>query len=421
MREKYFNSLILGDYYITWLSNFMKDYKDIDDIYFVHNHSLSNEDRIMIDYLKDLFIELNKYAAKNDLIKENIFSYLLKYNDEVYKIEFNGEGYSCIKYDKDIKNNTCIDYKDLKKQLSKQMNINFTFLDTRVFDALHNTDLDKIRYELKKIDRPTLVSGVGGSNVVSEFVSKVLRKKNGIITMNVEPRDFVYDDFQGYDNVISCSYSGNNYGVELSFNNDKKHYLLSNNSFDNPDVTYLKYETTFPEENSFISLGATLIPISIALSYYDKNELFEKVKNKPSFDFETSCNAFEIFTGSDTSVTSKYLESTLVESGIGIPIVHDKYSYCHGRSTISINYNNVAIYLNRNTKLDNILLEELKRYYKDVIVLNSDETDQIKADFDMLIQSMYLTKYLASKKHKDLSKVDYSPLCKKLYRYNNQV
>ena len=68
-----------------------------------------------------------------------------------------------------------------------------------------------------------------------------------------------------------------------------------------------------------------------------------------------------------------------------------------------------------------MLLNELKKYYKDVIVIESKETDPIRADYDMLVQSMYLTKYIAEQKQKDLSKVDYSPMCKKLYKYSGEL
>ena len=139
------------------------------------------------------------------------------------------------------------------------------------------------------------------------------------------------------------------------------------------------------------------------------------------FDFEPENDIYEIFSGYDTSTASKYLESTMTESGIGIPIVHDKYGYCHGRSTLSINYNNIAIYLNRDTELDKLLIEELKKYYKDVIVISSEEKDPVKADFDMLVQSMYLTKYIAQTKQKDLSGVDYNPIVKKLYKYKGEL
>ena len=300
------------------------------------------------------------------------------------------------------------------------MKLNFELLERRVIDSLDKTDLEYIRYELNKINTPTLVSGVGGSSVVSEFGSKVLRARNGIISINSEPRDFAYDSFPGFKNIISCSYSGNNYGVELSFNNNLKHYLLSNNSYDDKDVTYLKYDTSIDKEKSFISLGATLIPASILLDYYlngDDGYLYDAL-NEYKYNFDVECDAFEIFSGNDTSGAAKYLESTFVESGIGIPIVHDKYSYCHGRTTASINYNNIAIYLNRNTELDRVLLDELGKYYKEVIVIDSNYSDAIVDDYQMLVQAMYLTKHIAEKKQKDLSGVDYSPLVKKLYKYN---
>lgn len=305
--------------------------------------------------------------------------------------------------------------------MEKNMNVNFDYLGRRVIDSLEHTDLEFIRYELSKLKDATIVSGVGGSSVVSDFTSKVIGKKNNIISINSEPRDFIYGKSRGFSNVIACSYSGNNYGVELSFNNDLKHYLLSNNSFDDNNVTYLKYDTTIDKERSFISLGATLIPVSIILDYYLDNKDISSIIKPVDFSFNPNCDTYEIFTGFDTSTTSKYLESTLVEAGIGIPIVHDKYSFCHGRSTTSINYNNTAIYLNRNTEFDKLLLEELKNYYKDIVVIDSIYDDQILDDYQMLIQAMYLTKYIASSKQKDLSKIEYSPVVKKLYKYNGNI
>ena len=307
--------------------------------------------------------------------------------------------------------------------MEKNMQINFEYLDKRVLDSLERTDLGKIRYELSKLNKPTILSGVGGSSVVSEFGSRVISKTNQVIATNSEPRDLVYKTTSGYKNVIACSYSGNNYGVQIAFDNNLKKYLLSNNRYYDNEVTYLHYLTTIDKERSFISLGATLIPVTIFLDYYLKgdNEVIKGLLHSTQFDFDTSCDAYEIFSGYDTSTTSKYLESTITEAGIGIPLVHDKYSYCHGRSTVSINYTNIAIYLNRNTELDKLLLQELPRYYKTVLVLESSQQDPILADYDMLIQAMYLTKYIAEQQSKDLSKVEYSPLCKKLYTYNGSL
>lgn len=307
--------------------------------------------------------------------------------------------------------------------MEKNMKINFEYLKERVVDSLDNTDLEFIRNELSKLNEPTLFSGVGGSSVVSEFGAKVINAKNGIVSVNSESRDFLYRNNVAFRNVVACSYSGNNYGVELSFLKDLEKYLLSNNSFDDKDVTYLKYETTIDKERSFISLGATLIPVSILMDYYLSGQyslMLDCIEESP-FDFYLESDVYEIFSGYDTSTASKYLESTMVESGIGIPIVHDKYSYCHGRSTLGINYNGIAIYYNRNTEFDRMMLEELKKYYSRIITIDSKFEDQILDDYQMLVQSMYLTKYISEKKSKDLSKVEYSPIVKKLYKYKGQI
>lgn len=306
--------------------------------------------------------------------------------------------------------------------MEKNMNINFNYLKERVIDSLETSDLERIRYELLNIKDNTIVSGVGGSHVVSEFTSKVLNQKNKIITINSEPRDFLYRN-NYYKNVIACSYSGNNYGVELSFLKELKKYLLSNNTFTDKDVTYLTYKTTIDKERSFISLGASLIPISILLDYYldgDNKKIIDLIEPK-EFNINNNSDIYEIFTGYDTSTSSKYLESTMVEAGIGIPIIHDKYSFCHGRSTFGINYNSSIIYLNRNTEFDKMILEELKKYYQTIIIIDSKYKDSIIDDYQMLIQCMYLTKYLAEKKGKDLSKIEYSPIVKKLYKYNGKI
>lgn len=424
MENKEFIMYILSDEYITWLSNFIEKYNEFDDCYFVHygKEYLSRKDKKFIYNLKYLFKELNKYSIKTRIINKNTSCYMLRYNEKIYKIYDNSDCYCCCigKINNTI---PIIDYKQFKKYYQKNMQNNFEFLKDRIVDSLSYTDLDYINNELSKLNEPTLFSGVGGSNVVSEFGSKVINIKNNIVSINSEPRNFLYQNNIPFKNVIACSYSGNNYGIELSFRNSLKKYLLSNNSFNDDNVTYLKYNTNIPKENSFISLGATLIPVSILLSYYlnkDNNLILDCIEELP-FNFNPTSNIYEIFSGYDTSTASKYLESTMVESGIGIPVVHDKYSYCHGRSTLGYNYNATAIYYNRNTEFDKMMLEELKKYYNLIITIDSKFKDQILDDYQMLIQSMYLSKYIAEKNLIDLSKINYSPIVKKLYKYNKQI
>ena len=85
------------------------------------------------------------------------------------------------------------------------------------------------------------------------------------------------------------------------------------------------------------------------------------------------------------------------------------------------NYNTIAIYFNRNTEFDVIMLEELKKCHQTIIIIDSKQQDPILADYDLLIQSMYLTKYIAEQQQKDLSKVEYNPIVKKLYKYNGEI
>lgn len=291
----------------------------------------------------------------------------------------------------------------------------FELLVDRVLDGLEKTDLERINFILENIKGPTLVTGVGGSSVVSTYLSKILENKNGIVAINKEPRDVLYMNTKPYKNIVCCSYSGKNYGVELSFSNNLEHYLFSKNQRD--DIHNLTY--VCDEEKSFISLSATLLPMAIALNYYlDHNPSFIKeILMCEEIPCMKSNTVFEIMSGYDNSTASTFLESTLTESGIAIPIVHDKYAYCHGRSTISYKNSHSLIYLNTNTKLDQLLLEQLKPYYQQIIPLNLKYQDPLINDFYFTYQSMLLTKELAAFVQEDLAHVQYSPVVKKLYKY----
>lgn len=294
---------------------------------------------------------------------------------------------------------------------------NFKLLEDRVLDTLEKSDLESIREALSKIGDSVICTGVGGSSVVSEFASKVLNQKNGVVSENVEMRDFNYKNLDSYSNVLACSYSGNNYGVDTAFRNDLKKYLLSTGVVDG--VNNLRYLSSYPKEDSFISLGATLMPMSILLSYYldGDNSVIEKIlSEKMDFDVDDS-DIYEIMSGYDSSSAAKYLESTMVESGIGIPIVHDKYSYCHGRSTLAHHNNHNLIMFNKGSELDRLLRSLLDDEYGKIIDVDSKFDDIVIDDFYFTYQMMLFTMKLAASKGEDLSRVKYSPVVKQLYRY----
>ena len=132
---------------------------------------------------------------------------------------------------------------------------------------------------------------------------------------------------------------------------------------------------------------------------------------------------YEILTGYDSMTASKYLETTMVESAIAIPIIHDKYDFCHGRTTLSYKSNNGLILFDSGKELDNLLFNELKNYYTEIVKIDRFYYNDyvIDNDFYATICAMYLTKKLAENKQLDLSKVDYSPLVKKLYKYKGEM
>lgn len=53
--------------------------------------------------------------------------------------------------------------------MRENMHTSFERLQSRVFDSISKTDLIKIRDILTNINSPTIISGVGGSSVVSTF------------------------------------------------------------------------------------------------------------------------------------------------------------------------------------------------------------------------------------------------------------
>ncbi len=313
--------------------------------------------------------------------------------------------------------------------MEKIMQENFDLLKKRIIDTHEVSDLKGIKDKIKSIKGNTICVGAGGSNVVANYASKVISKLNGNLVLCMMPRDLEHINLANFDNVLIASYSGKGKAVDLALNNKLNKYLLSNNDIKYDGVTNITYNNTIEKENSFISLAATLMPMSILLKTYmglrDPHyisiieEMFDKVKVNIKWN-----DIYEIIGGIENSTVIKYLESTMVESGIAVPVVHDKYDFCHGRSTLSYKNNNGLIYLdNRNKEIDKLILSEAKKYYTEVIALNGyyPSPDELTDEFYMTLQAMYLTKKMAENKGEDLTGVDHSPLVYKLYNFKGTM
>lgn len=306
------------------------------------------------------------------------------------------------------------------------MKYNFDLLIERLLDTIKSTSIDK---HLQKIKGNTLCVGSGGSKVVASFASIVFNHKHNSLCKVMEPRDVLYTNTKNYKNLFMCSYSGNNHGVNILNNVNIKKHLFTYGDIENKNFNKLKCISNIDKEMSFISLAATLMPMGILLSYHLKNDTITFIesilKSIDNFDIkkEDIDLPFDLISGEDTLSAETYLESTFAESAISDLVVHHKYDYCHGRSTLSYKFNKNLIYLVSNKKeLDILLLEQLKQTYKNIIVLESNFDDPIMDNFNLTLKSMYLSKYLATLKNIDLSIVDYNkPICKKLYKYQGEM
>lgn len=305
------------------------------------------------------------------------------------------------------------------------MSYNFEVLKKRILDTLELTDVSK---KLKKIKGPTLCIGSGGSNVVASFASIVLNRKNNCCTKLFEPRDVLYENLENYKNAFICSYSGNNHGVNILKNLDIKKVLFTYGDIDDKTFNVIKCNSSMEKEKSFISLGATLMSMSVLLSYYYKDaksfisSSIDEVMYK-TFNISRDNFDYDVMSGNDTISAERYLDSTFTESGLGNILVHKKYDFCHGRSTLAYKSKRNLIYLVANRKeLDNLLLDLLANRYEKIIVLESNFNDIVLDNYYLTLQAVYLSKYIAELKNIDLSIVDYDKdLCKTLYKYNGAM
>lgn len=380
---------------------------------------------------KIVTVIVNSSACSDNSVEESITIChgLNAYESQNYHLSIRDEGFT---------SEQITFLKNSLYNIDNLMEYNFNTLVERVNDAHSSISNFELNDKLLCIKDPCICVGCGGSSAVSLFASRVLESKNRIITMDMQPRDILYRNLTLFDNLFAVTYGNNNYGInralEKAMQSGLSTYVLTNNGMQNDFDKLIVYNSKLPREHSFISMASTFMPMSVMLKYYsdfDDNyindlviSMYENAKANTDIELENNMNVFEIMAGYNTYTAAKVLESTITESGIGIPVVHEKYDYCHGRSNLSFyNKNSVLIYLKNglDTELDTLLLSELKKYYKNIIVLESHEDDKIIGEFDLSMKAMLLCGKIAESQNKDLSKVDYCPVVKKLYRFKDNM
>lgn len=283
--------------------------------------------------------------------------------------------------------------------LYDKMNYCFETMNSKINEAINNTDLKSMFSILESIEGPTLVCGVGGSSIVANFLAKVLREKNHTIATFVYPRDLKYMDLSGYQNIISVSYSGNNIGVDAMFETNLNKYLFTGNPKGN--LNNIVYNMS--SELSYVSINATMVPLSLLLLYYkDDKELLESILSKDTH-YISNNNQYEVLSGYDSLTAGFMLESSITEAGFGTCVVHDKYNYCHGRINITRNCDADMIVFNNNSELDQLLIRQLEHYYKNIIVFDKEYDDVVINDYYWTLMSLKLIRNIAEEKNIDIS------------------
>lgn len=137
-------------------------------------------------------------------------------------------------------------------------------------------------------------------------------------------------------------------------------------------------------------------------------------------------NLIQILSGYDTKTSSTILESNLVESGLVPTIVHDKGSYCHGRSNLLFQHpDSCMIYLlHEKRKLDHTLIDVLLKEYPNIFLFHTLDlkNNLFWKEFYLSLQMFYLSKKIAEDKHLELTQPEYNPqLIKTLYSFKGEM
>lgn len=342
----------------------------------------------------------------------------------------------------------------IKHTHTEPAELNFSKLGERILQVNDPylgkyNDIREMLYELTIDNEPTLIMATGGSKVVAYYLQLIIERLGltGIICEVIEPRDYFYKaNREMFSNLIVISASGNTNGINealLDFKGNK--YLLTENMKESNFQIVSWGNELYDKEKSFISLATSLGPISLLLDSttslnleLDSNEIKkmnDKIKelllmgsekiDRLNVKFKDT-SLIQIISGYETKSSASVLESNLTEVGLTSSVIHDKGSYCHGRSNLLFQYpNSRIIYLSHGLKeLDSLLIDTINSEYSNVSVFDTgDLNDNIFwKEYYLILQMYFLSKKIAKDKNIDLTQPEYNPtLVKRLYKFKGEM
>ena len=358
----------------------------------------------------------------------------------------------------------------MKHTHTETTEINFSKLEERLFqinDPKLFTNFGFSRqaeYLFRNV--PTLIVATGGSKAAAYYLKMFLESRETLCEV-IEPRDYFYKkNINQFKNLIVLSNSGKSNGLLEILKSFPSSYLITseyvrqeddyihtagyfgNESTPLFDILYWSNVEYKEREKSFISIIPTLAPMLMFLELSilketkkdelsskdlmkinDKlKQLLEKSKERIynlNFNFKDT-NLIQILSGYDTTCSSSILESNMIETGTSSVVVHDKGSYCHGRSNLLFqNPESPIIYLAHQMKgLDNELLPILMQEYPNIFLFHTLDEDAsiFWKEYYLALQMYFLSKKIADDKGIDLTMPDYNPqIVKKLYKYKGEM
>lgn len=342
----------------------------------------------------------------------------------------------------------------IKHTHTEPTELNFSKLEERIMQVNDPclgkyNDIREMLYDLTIDNKPTLIMATGGSKVIAYYLQLIIERLGltGIICEVIEPRDYFYKANRDmFSNLIAISTSGNTNGISealLDFRGNK--YLITENKKESNYQVVSWSNELYDREKSFISLATSLGPISLLIDsttslnlelgsneikrINDKiKELLSRSKekiNKLNVDFKDT-SLIQIMSGYETKTSASVLESNLTEVGLAPAVIHDKGSYCHGRSNLLFQYpNSKLIYLSHGLKeLDSLLIESINSEYSNISIFDTNDlSDNIFwKEYYLILQMYFLSKKIAEDKNIDLTQPEYNPtLVKKLYKFKGEM
>ena len=310
-------------------------------------------------------------------------------------------------------------------------------------------DIREMLHELTIDNEPTLIMATGGSKVIAYYLQLIIERLGltGIICEVIEPRDYFYKlNREMFSNLIVISASGNTNGINealLDFKGNK--YLLTENMKESNYQIVSWGNELYDKEKSFVSLATSLGPITLLLDSTTSLNLelnsskIKKINDKIrelllrgsekvdrlNVNFK-DISLIQIISGYETKSSASVLESNLTEVGLTSSVIHDKGSYCHGRSNLLFQYpNSRIIYLSHGLKeLDSLLIDVINSEYSNISVFNtSDLNDNIFwKEYYLILQMYFLSRKIAEDKNIDLTQPEYNPtLVNRLYKFKGEM